>query len=328
MNSPTESIYSYILRTYHGNDVHKRKKTVLFKDIPKTIDDIVILSKGWNPASARINNRNLKKIFGLLSEESRILLIIRLITYLYIRPFLRLSFLVFLILFRFYHSIHPEIISARMNDSLLIRSFWTNYYINPGFLSNSYYLRTQHGTQPGTPAILETSAHNQTVPESNRAIQYIQLSNSRSQVVFANKPTEKRLLRPVITSINNTMMLVDFTTPIPSFKPTLSSLKKVDTKPKITSQITISEPVSSLPTNTKKPIQPIGNKNKIQKIKKIKKIKNTNFKIKTNRGYKLNSNDFIYGYINVDKRIAVIYDNGISYFYKLSKEFLDKYVDA
>ena len=324
MNSPTESIYSYILRTYHGNDVHKRKKTVLFKDIPKTIDDIIILSKGWNPASARINNRNLKKIFGLLSEESRILLIIRLITYLYIRPFLRLSFLVFLILFRCYHSIHPEIISARMNDSLLIRSFWTNYYINPGFLSNSYYLRTQ----PGTPASLETSAHNQTVPESNRAIQYIQLSNSRSQVVFANKPTEKRLLRPVITSINNTMMLVDFTTPIPSFKPTPSSVKKVDTKPKITSQITISEPVSSLPTNTKKPIQPIGNKNKIQKIKKIKKIKNTNFKIKTNRGYKLNSNDFIYGYINVDKRIAVIYDNGISYFYKLSKEFLDKYVDA
>jgi len=328
MNSPTESIYSYILRTYHGNDVHKRKKTVLFRDIPKTIDDIVILSKGWNPASTRINNRNLKKIFGLLSEESRILLIIRLITYLYIRPFLRLSFLVFLILFRFYHSIHPEIISARMNDSLLIRSFWTNYYINPGFLSNSYYLRTQHGTQPGTPASLEISAHNQTVPESNRAIQYIQLSNSRTQVVFANKPTEKRLLRPVITSINNTMMLVDFTTPIPSFKPTLSSVKKVDTKPKITSQITISEPVSSLPTNTKKPIQPIGNKNKIQKIKKIKKIKNTNFKIKTNRGYKLNSNDFIYGYINVDKRIAVIYDNGISYFYKLSKEFLDKYVDA
>ena len=117
-------------------------------------------------------------------------------------------------------------------------------------------------------------------------------------------------------------MLVDFTTPIPSFKPTPSSVKKVDTKPKITSQITISEPVSSLPTNTKKPNQPIGNKNKIQKIK------NTNFKIKTNRGYKLNSNDFIYGYINVDKRIAVIYDNGISYFYKLSKEFLDKYVDA
>ena len=322
MNSPTESIYSYILRTYHGNDVHKRKKTVLFRDIPKTIDDIVILSKGWNPASARINNRNLKKIFGLLSEESRILLIIRLITYLYIRPFLRLSFLVFLILFRFYHSIHPEIISARMNDSLLIRSFWTNYYINPGFLSNSYYLRTQTGTQSGIPAILETSAHNQTVPESNRAIQYIQLSNSRTQVVFANKPTEKRLLRPVITSINNTMMLVDFTTPIPSFKPILSSVKKVDTKPKITSQITISEPVSSLPTNTKKPIQPIGNKNKIQKIK------NTNFKIKTKRGNKLNSNDFIYGYINVDKRIAVIYDNGISYFYKLSKEFLDKYVDA
>jgi hypothetical protein len=120
-------------------------------------------------------------------------------------------------------------------------------------------------------------------------------------------------------------MLVDFTTPIPSFRPTPSSVKKVDTKSKITSQITISKPVSSLPTNTKKPIQPIGNKNKTQKINKIKK---TNFKVKTTRGYKLNSNDFIYGYINVDKRIAVIYDNGISYFYKLSKEFLDKYVDA
>jgi hypothetical protein len=314
---------------------------VLFRDIPKTIDDIVILSEGWNPASARVNIKHFKRMIGLLSEEARILLILRLFTYLYIRPFLRFAFLVFLILIRFYHSSHPEIISTRMNESFLIRSFWTNYYINPGFLSNSYYIRTQ----PGTPASLETRMHNhinmqvinaisnntvynQTVPKSNRAIQYIQLSNSRSQVVFANKPTEKRLLRPVITSINNTMMLVDFTTPIPSFRPTPSSVKKVDTKPKITSQITISEPVSSLPTNTKKPIQPIGNKNKIQKIKKIKKIKNTNFKVKTTRGYKLNSNDFIYGYINVDKRIAVIYDNGISYFYKLSKEFLDKYVDA
>ena len=237
-------------------------------------------------------------------------------------PFLRLSCLVFLILFRCYHSIHPEIISARMDESLLIRSFWTNYYTNPGFLLNSYYLRTQHGTQPGIYASLETSVHNQTVPESNSAIQYIQLSNSRTQVVFANKHTEKRLLRPVVTSINNTMMLVDFTTPIPSFRPTLSSVKKVDTKPDITSQITISKAVSSLLTNTKKTNQPIGNKNKKQQIKK------TNFKIKTKRGNKLNSNDFIYGYINVDKRIAVIYDNGISYFYKLSKEFLDKYVDA
>ena len=137
MISNNESLYSYILRTYHGDDIRKRKKTVLFTNISKTINDLVILPKGWNTASARVDNKNFRRTIGLLSDTESINVIFRLIAYLYIKPFLRFSLFVFLLLIRMYHSTHPEIISARMNESFLIRSVWTNYYINPGFLKTA-----------------------------------------------------------------------------------------------------------------------------------------------------------------------------------------------
>ena len=91
MNStPKESLYSYILRTYHGDNIHKRKKTVLFNVVPKKMNDIVnLVADGWNPASARINQKNMKKIIGLLSDKERIQFIMRVITYLYIRHILK-----------------------------------------------------------------------------------------------------------------------------------------------------------------------------------------------------------------------------------------------
>jgi hypothetical protein len=354
-STPEDSLYSYILKTYHG--VRKRKQTILFKDVPKTMDDLVVSSEGWNPASARINQRNLKKMIGLLSDEARIFLLIKLITYLYIRPFLRLSILVFLILFRCYHSMHPEIISARMNESFLIRSIWSNYYTNPEFLSNTYYPTSRPGIQSNLTSNIKLNlnvsanaiAHTVNVSSNNTILTvsekrggapiqyfnypYLPLTNSRKQVVFTTNHIVKKLLRPVITSINNTMMLVDFTTPLyytrPSTRPSTLSKKHVDITPKITSQITISTPMSSLPTKTKKLNMSMRNKNKKQKKNTKRTIADKSTKanardiIKGNT--KLNS---IYGYINIDKRIAVVYENGIPYFYKLSKKFLDKYLDA
>ena len=82
----------------------------------------------------------------------------------------------------------------------------------------------------------------------------------------------------------------------------------------------------------------IGNKNNAKKIKKHNTIskKRTNAKSKSNSNYnskittKINSkpesDDLIYGYVNVDKGIAVIYEDGIPHFYKVSKEFIYKYL--
>jgi hypothetical protein len=349
MNSPNESLYSYILRTYHGDEVRKRKKTELFKDVPKTINDIVIPSEGWNPASARIKHRKLKTMIGLLSDEARIFLIFRLFTYLYIRPFLRISVLVFLILFRFYHSFHPEIISARMNESFLIRSFWSNYYNNPGFLTNTYYYpikpRIQSNLQAATGIqknlntsdevkIGKTNTIHVLSQNENKAIEYVNnsnltLSNSKMQVVF-NKITKniatKKLLQPVITTLNNTMILVDFTTPL-SPRMSISSIssspspKTFVAKSRITDQIIIGKPMPHLPTKSKQ--------NK-QKRKTTSKNKNTNSKAKektkSKRSSRPDSNELIYGYIIPEKRIVVIYDNGIPYIYKASRELINKYL--
>jgi len=352
MNSPNESLYSYILRTYHGDDVRKRKKTVLFKNVPKTMNDIVISSEGWNPASARINHKNLKKMIGLLSDEARIFLILRLITYLYIRPFLRLSLLVFLILFRYHHSIHPEIMSARMNESFLIRSFWSNYYINPGFLSNTYYYysiksRLQSNLQNETKIQINLTSSNEvkieknnTIPvvsqNGNKAIEYgnhsyLQLSNSRRHVVFSAKSNNlatKKLLQPVLTTLNNTMILVDFTTPVSprmskSYISSSPSPKTIATKSTITEQIVISKPMSALPI---KPKQNKKTRNTTSRGKNIntKAKEKAKSKSKSKKTSKLDSTDFIY--VIPEKQMVVIYENGIAYFVKVSRELIRKYL--
>ena len=76
----------------------------------------------------------------------------------------------------------------------------------------------------------------------------------------------------------------------------------------------------------------IGNKNKPQKMKKGKSSsgKQTNTKSNSNAATKRNSKlkytNLVYGYVNVDKEIAIIYENGIPHFYKVSKEFINKYL--
>jgi len=320
MNSPKETPYYHILQTNllqtnHSNETRKRKKKVLSKNT---------------------------KIHLLM-----------LITYLYIRLFVGIFCLVSLILFRCYHSIHPEIISSMMNKSFLIRSVWSNYYTNPGFLINKY---THRGIQSSFQNKIKLDLHTNSnavnvgtkntiydVSTSNRKrylnYSYLPLSNSQMQVVFTiNDIENKKLLRPVITSLNDTllMMIVDFTTPLISSKVSISSKKtiatksKVETKSKITKQIITSKSTSSLLTKTKKPNMAIGNKNKLKIIKKGKTIprnrKNTNSKAATQRNLKLNYDDLIYGYVNVDKGIAIIYENGIPHVYKVSKEFIYKYL--
>jgi len=324
------------------------------------MNDIIIPTDEWNPASARINKKNMSKLIGILSDEERIKFIIRLITYLYIRPFLRFAFLAFLILFRCYHSIHPEIISARMNESFLIRSFWSNYYTNPGFLSIVYqpiiYSRrpvitsSESNIQTLNQTLLSSPnfSSNKTIPieptlekqelKRYNPIQYhhnsyFALSNSRSQVVFNKTPNyieKKKLLPPVITSLNNTMMLVDFNKPVPA-KASFSSNKSIstvqapvqkdETKSKMISQITIGKPMASLPiksTDSQKTQR--SNSRNSRNAKTYKKTKTTK------RSSKRNSKDFIYGYIIEDKGIAVIYENGIPHIYKLPKDFLNKYL--
>jgi len=307
MTSPTETSYSHILQTNllqtnHSNETRKRKKKVLSKNT---------------------------KIHLLM-----------LITYLYIRLFVGIFCLVSLILFRCYHSIHPEIISSMMNKSFLIRSVWSNYYTNPGFLINKYTHRgIQSSFQNKIKLDLQTNLNAVNVGTKNTIYglstssrkrylnySYPPLSNSQMQVVFTTNDIEnKKLLRPVITSLNDTllMMLVDFTTPLISSKVSISSKKTIETKSKV-------ETTSSLLTKTKKPNMAIGNKNKLQKIKKGKTIsgnrKNTNSKAATQRNSKLNYADLIYGYVNVDKGIAIIYENGIPHVYKVSKEFIYKYL--
>jgi hypothetical protein len=246
-----------------------------------------------------------------------------------------------------------------MNKSFLIRSVWSNYYTNPGFLINKY---THRGIQSSFQNKIKLDLHTNSnavnvgtkntiydVSTSNRKrylnYSYLPLSNCQMQVVFTiNDIENKKLLRPVITSLNDTLltMLVDFTTPLISSKVSISSKKtietksqietksKVETKSQITKQIITSKSTSSLLTKTKIPNIAIGNKNKLKIIKKGETIprnrKNTNSKAATQRNSKLNYDDLIYGYVNVDKGIAIIYENGIPHVYKVSKEFIYKYL--
>jgi len=336
MSSNNDSLYSNILRTYHGDDVRKRKKTVLFKDIPKTINDLINSQEGWNPASARINQKNLKRMVGLLSDEACSVLIIRLIVYLYIKPFLRFLLIVFLILFRFHHFTHPETISARMNESFLIRSVWSNYYTNPDFLTRTSVNTntknigiqqkeyTREDLKPSVNATSPIHIADSSTKIKNDSRKKIQLSNPSKQVVFANNNTPKRrLLRPVVTSLNNTMMLVDFTTPLVSSSIPPSSLSKKVQKPEIKStmksQITVSKPMETPPKSVN------SNKKTIHKIKHLNIKNKKNSKKNSKQIRKFDINDFVYGYVIVDKKLVVIYENGVPYFYKVSQAFIDKY---
>jgi hypothetical protein len=307
MISNNESLYSYILRTYHGDDIRKRKKTVLFATISKTINELVILPESWNATSARINIKKFRTTFALLSDTECINLIFRLLAYLYIKPFLRFSLFVFLFLIRFYHSAHPEVISARMNESFLIRSIWTNYYINPGFIkpANTMHINTHqdshtsYSTKPIDNIIAKRTIIARTaradMPNSVVGIN-LQLSNSKKQVIFTNYNSSKKLLRP-ITSLNNTMMLVDFTTPLAASIP-LSPSQKTRT------------PDSANKKLSTKQTKPRINKKKNQKQKHPQPQKRSR----------------AFGYLIVDKKLAVIYENGNAYIYKVSQEFINKYI--
>ena len=86
-------------------------------------------------------------------------------------------------------------------------------------------------------------------------------------------------------------------------------------------------PLQSLPTNlpTKQRQNKQKRKTKSRKTKaKINSKTKSNSKSnsKSNINSKRDSIDNIYSYVIPEKRIVVIYDNGIAYFYKVSKEFI------
>ena len=104
------SLYNYVLEHFHNPDPiireknknrnkNKNKKTVLFADIITHINQLVDV-ESENPASARINQRNFRRLIGMLTDNQRIILIIKLLVYMYIAPFLRYSTVMFLVLFR------------------------------------------------------------------------------------------------------------------------------------------------------------------------------------------------------------------------------------
>ncbi len=133
-----DSLYNYILETFYNQSSNqpsnqsntkkkKENKTVLFANIVVKISDIVKYKNG-NPASARIHQHNFQRLFAMLNDYQRKILLIKLILYIYIMPFIRYSSIAFLVLFRFYHIYHPEFITARINNSPSMSRFWSNYY--------------------------------------------------------------------------------------------------------------------------------------------------------------------------------------------------------
>ena len=334
MSSNNEYLYSYVLRIYNRDDVSK-------------INDLVPSQEGLVPASARINQQKLKRMVGLLSNEARVILIFRLITYLYIRSLLRFLLFVFFLLFQYHHFTQPEMISSMMNESFLIRAVWSNYYTNTDFItsvnSNTKDIGIQLKEYARENIKLTTNDTNDTNIQSNS--KKIQLSNSSMQVVFVNNNIFTQTLPLPVTIINNTMMLVDFAKHIyassiyASSIPSLLSQKslKSEIKSTIKKQIIVNKQMPPPPEKplhvellkggyVAKPPPPVSQRANKKTINKIKKLNSKNKK-NSKQIYKFDINDSVYGYVIVDKRIVIIYDNGITYFYKVSQAFIDKYLE-
>ena len=342
---PGESFYGFIIRNYHGEEAHKRKKTVLFQDVPKSMNEVVIIPEGWNPASVRINIRILKRIIGFLTDQARIFLIFRLISYLYIRPFLRMAFFASLILFRFYHFHHPEVISARLNESALTRVIWSNYYINPSALiipaaSASKATIKQHpltGITDIKPILAGQSPSSRNIQYhtySNNNNYTVVISNSSTQVVFYNVNSTARLMKPPTLAVSSLQLTGKH--PVAHSNNALTDKnKKIVESPIIKPMQTKPQSVKHTHTNNFLTLQQTKQQKQKHKPKpKHKPIKATKSKNTKNGVYgqsktktHTSKNGKIRGYIIPEYGIAMVYENGRYHAYAVSQQFLDAYFD-
>lgn len=339
--SDKESFYLMLINQFHCEDIHKRKKTVLFKNIPRHINELVTFQNG-NPASARINHRNLKRIIGILSDTTRNALIIRLILYIYVLPFLRLSLVMFLILFRYYHYTHPEFIPARMNNSTMISNIWTNYYLADLTISTvpvpgSNIITSPHTTtttttpthifqSPQIPTSASTTDPKQSLQSANHKTKsarvqyfnysYLPLTTRTHQVVFYDY-SDNNLLKPAMSNPDKKLvqeMLEPLKTPTPFIKHKTPAATKAKPKSKLAKQIMITK------TND---TRPITKKKIIKKIHKRSNGKARTVPVKQSASH--DDDDHINGYLVIDKKLVIIVENGKTYIYRVPQSFIDKY---
>ncbi|MCE2706782.1 MAG: hypothetical protein LW807_06880 [Proteobacteria bacterium] len=92
-------------------DIRKRK-IVLTRAIPIYVKDILSFENFENSEKARFYRRNIKRSLAQLSHMERFMLIIRLLTYIYIIPLLRISIIAFVLIFNLYNFVYLGFISC------------------------------------------------------------------------------------------------------------------------------------------------------------------------------------------------------------------------
>lgn len=328
MNS--QSFYNYVLERFHNPDPviakkNRNKKTVLFADIITNINQLVE-NKNANPASARINQRNLRRLIGMLGDNQRKLIILRLLVYLYLAPFLRYSAVVFLVLFRIYHAHHPEFITARLNNSTMMAGFWSNYrlpinnnpYQSPHQLFNYDYSSsvpkslTNIASRKKYRDVVITNGIVSIRNELNQVQRELYNTYNRSQYLGLTKPNPVKANSANPSPVN--------ANPV---KPKATTQNK-KAKASILDQVIISKPMQNAPitkTSSTYANQLLGNKLPINKQNGKKTKKYGNYE----KGYKFRD-DYITGYILPEKGVAVIIEDGQVYLYKLPKYLIDEYV--
>jgi hypothetical protein len=321
------SLYNYVLEHFHNPDPiireknknrnkNKNKNTVLFADIITHINQLVDV-ESENPASARINQRNFRRLIGMLTDNQRIILIIKLLVYMYIAPFLRYSTVMFLVLFRLYHAQHPEFINNRLNNSTVMAGFWSNYRLsiptNEIYPSKSQLYNYDYSSINPKPLSITALKRNRNISNGIVSIRnelnqvQKELYNWTNTKYIDNKNIKKKKL----SAISNKRKLNNSSKISPN----------VSVKSSLYNQIKISHPIVTATTPT------------INKILTQKKnlgnarVYSNKKQIRNKKVIKKNGKEYITGYILPEKGIAVIIENGKTYIYKLPKYLIDEYVE-
>lgn len=255
------------------NENKKMMKRSAYNNAARTIDSIIISCEPAEYATARINNRKFKRMIDVLSLEQRMQLFARLITGVYIIPFLRLVFLAFIFHYGFLHLFMAINTSSNSKES------------GPTFRNVSSNVS------------LPLALSNSTMQVSFQDLK--------------EEPSRKKLLRPpFVITLNDTLQLIDLTFPllpetsnsVPKPKPKLS--KTISSKSKGNGN-TKTKGKSANKKNMKENEKV---KNKITNTNiKIKKAKVATSK-PNHQPPDIKSP--VYGYLVMENGIAVVYENG------------------
>ena len=255
------------------NENKKMMKRSAYNNAARTIDSIIISCEPAEYATARINNRKFKRMIDVLSLEQRMQLFARLITGVYIIPFLRLVFLAFIFHYGFLHLFHA--MNTMPNSPVVIMNDYTN-------------------SNESGPTFRNVSS-NVSLP--------LALSNSTMQVSFQDsriEPSRKKLLRPpFVITLNDTLQLIDLAFPL--LPETAYSIPKP--KPKL------SKTISSKSKENAKINKIINTKIKKAKVVKSKTKPNARSKPSQYPNHQANKSP-IYGYLVMENGIAIVYENG------------------